>query len=178
MVKFKSLLSWLKNAATNIWRFLLGVLLTIVGFCLLVLIIPIATVFYFCTIKKEKQNIGELLVSNGTFYKYIGIGIDILGNIIGGRFFNWLLLKKPSQFPFGIPGQTISSVIQWNYLIDNLSDWGINLKHDLDTIEFDHCEKSLQHDLKTCTNIIDNYRAIQTRIDTAESTRKFLEKYS
>ncbi len=171
-------LIWLKTAATNIWRLLLGILFILIGVALLSLVIIAATGFYVATIHKRKQNAGEMLRSNGAFYKYVAIGIDILGNIIGASFFNWLLLKKPSQFPFGVPGDKISSVLQWNFMIDNLSEWGLNLKHDLDTLEFEHCEKSLLQDLFNARHTIDRYREIQTRMDTIKNTQEFLAKYN
>lgn len=176
----KSLLPFfyrLQEAATNVWRLLLGILLLIVGLCLLPLVSIAAIGFYFATIGKKKQNAGEILQSQGSFYKLIAIGIDILGNIIGGSFFNWLLLKKVSQFPFGIPGEKVSTVIELNYKLDNLSEWGLNLRHDLNIIETDHCEKSLSADLFTARDFLEKYKPIQAQFETIERTKEFIEKY-
>ncbi len=176
--KFPLLLSWIKEAANNIWRFLLGILLLIIALWLLPLVTIVAIGFYFTTIGKKKQNAGQILQSHGSTYKLIAIGIDILGNIIGGSFFNWLLLKKPSHFPYGIAGQTISTVTQLNYKLDNLSEWGLNLKHDLDTIEEDHCERSLEIDLNYYCNFLEKYKKIQSHLETIERTKEFMAKYN
>jgi len=156
-MKKRILLIWLQEAATNLWRLLLGIILLIVGLWLLPLVSIAAIGFYFATIRKKKQNAREILQNQGSTYKLVAIGINILGNIIGGSFFNWLLLKKPSQFPFGIPGEKISTVIELNYKLDNLSEWGLNLRHDLNIIETDHCEKSLLADLFTTRNFLEKY---------------------
>ena len=170
--------NWLKEAATNVWRFTLGILLLSIGLCLLPLVTLAAIGFYFTTLGKKKQNAREILQSQGSTYKLIAIGINILGNIIGGSFFNWLLLKKPSQFPYGIPGQKISTVTQLNYKLDNLSEWGLNLKHDLDTIEEDHCERSLEIDLNYYCNFLEKYKRIQSHFETIERTKDFMAKYN
>lgn len=169
---------WFQEAATNVWRFLLGILLLIVGLCLLPLVTLAAIGFYFSTIAKKKQKAREILQNHGSTYKLIAIGIDILGNIIGGPFLNWLLLKKPSQFPYGVPGQTISSVTQLNYKLGNLGEWGLNLKHDLDIIEEDHCERSLENDLNHYCNFLEKYKRIQAHFETIERTKEFMAKYN
>jgi len=130
------------------------------------------------TIGRKKQKAREILQSQGAFYKLVAVGIDILGNIVGGSFFNWLLLKKPSQFPFGIPGEKMSTVVELNYKIDNLSEWGLNLRHDLNIIEFEHCEKSLAADLFTARNFIEKYKLIQAHFETIERTKEFIAKYN
>ena len=176
--KAVKLWNWLQEAATNVWRFLLGILLLIIGLWLLPLVTIAAIGFYFAFIRSKKQNVGEILRSQGTTYKLIAIGIDILGNIIGGPFFNWLLLKKQLQFPFGIPGEKMSTVIALNFKLDNLSEWGLNLRHDLDIIEFDHCDKSLAADLFTTRHFIEKYKAILAQIEKIERTKEFLAKYN
>ena len=178
MKTLSPLLTWLKVAAKNVWRLVLGILLLILGASLLALVVPVAAAFYFITIGKKKQNAGEILVSNGATYKLVAIGINILGNIIGGSFFNWLLLKKPSQFPYGIPGEKVSTVTELNYKIDNLSEWGLNLRHDLNTIETDHCERSLLADLFTTRHFLEKYKVIQARFETIERTKDFIAKYN
>ncbi len=170
--------NWLKEAGTNVWRFTLGILLLSIGLLLLPLVTVAAIGFYFATLRKKKQNAREIMQSQGATYKLIAIGINILGNIIGGSFFNWLLLKKPSQFPYGIPGQKISTVTQLNYKLDNLSEWGLNLKHDLDTIEEDHCEKAMMKALFKAKHLIERYKKIQHRMETIERTKEFMAKYN
>jgi hypothetical protein len=168
----------MKAAATHIGRFLLGLLLKFIGIFLLPFVSIAATTHYFATLKKRRRNIGEILVENGTQSKQIGVGYDILGNIVGGEFFNWLFLKKKSQFPFGIEGEKMSTVFELNFKIDNLSEWGLNFRHDLNNLEFDHCEQSLQYDMNRALNFIDKYKKIQARFETMERTKEFMAKYN
>lgn len=169
---------WLQEAGNNIWRFLLGAILLMVALWLLPLVTITAVGFYFATIRQKKQNAGEILQQHGATYKLIAVGIDILGNIIGGAFFNWLLLKKPSQFPFGVPGEKISTVIELNYHLATLSEWGLNLRHDLNIIETDHCERSLLNDLFATRNFLEKYKIVQAHFETMERTKEFLAKYN
>jgi len=178
MKNLSPFLNQIQEALTNIWRFLLGIILLIVALWLLSLVTLAAIGFYFATIRKKKQNAREILQNHGATYKLIAIGIDILGNIIGSSFFNWLLLKKSPQFPFGIPGEKISTVIELNYKLDNLSEWGLNLRHDLNTIETDHCERSLLADLFTTRHFLEKYKVIQARFETIERTKDFIAKYN
>jgi len=125
-------------------------------------------------IRSKKELIYEPV--NGT-KAVIALRIDILGNIIGGSLFNWLLLKKPSHFPFGVPGEKISTVIELNYKLDNLSEWGLNLRHDLNVIETDHCKRSLMADLFTARHFLEKYKVIQAKFETIERTKEFIAKY-
>lgn len=156
MKKHPSLLTWFKKAFTHIWRFLLGILLTIIGVILLTLTALVAGVFYLVTLHQKRQNIGEILQERGYFYKLVAIGIDILGNIIGGSLFNWLFLKEVSKFPFGIPGEKISSVLEWNFRINNLSKTGFQLWTFLNWLEEDHGKKSVAEDIERANFLINN----------------------
>jgi hypothetical protein len=166
------------KAATHIWRFLLGLLLKCIGIILLPIVSLAATIHYLATLKNRRKNIGEILTENGEAFKQTGVGYDILGNIVGGEFFNWLFLKKKSQFPFGIAGEKMSTVFELNFKLDNLNEWGLNFRHDLNNLEFDHCEQSLQHDLNKALNFIDKYKKIQAEYETIEGTKEFMAKYN
>jgi len=109
---------------------------------------------YLFTLRSEKKNIGEILTENGSFNKMVSIGIDILGNIVGSKTFNKLLLKEILQFPFGVAGQRISSVIQWNYLLNNLSKYGMRLYLILEKLEKDHAKKSVDTEIKLAKRMI------------------------
>jgi hypothetical protein len=167
----------MKTAANHIGRFLLGLLLKFIGIILLPIVSLAATIHYLATLKKRRKNIGEILTENGEQSKQIGVGYDILGNIVGGEFFNWLFLKKKSQFPFGIAGEKMSTVLELNFKLDNLNEWGLNLRHDLNTLEFDHCEKSLEFDINKALNFIEKYKKIQAKFETMERTKEFERKY-
>jgi len=151
----------MKKAATHIWRFLLGLLLKFIGIILLPIVSLAATIHYLITLKKRRKNIGEILVENGEQAKQTGVGYDILGNIVGGEFFSWLFLKKKSQFPFGIAGEKMSTVFELNFKLDNLSEWGLNFRQDLNNLETDHCKISLQNDLKRAESFVDKHNKIK-----------------
>jgi len=168
----------MKAAANHIGRFLLGLLLKFIGIILLPIVSLAATIHYLATLKKRRKNIGEILTENGEQAKQTGVGYDILGNIVGGEFFNWLFLKKKSQFPFGIAGEKISTVLELNFKIDNLNRWGSYLRNFLGELEFDHCEKSLEYDMNRALNFIDKYKKIQARFETLERTKEFMAKYN
>jgi len=168
----------MKAAATHIWRFLLGFILMLTGIVLFPFVSLAAIVFYFATLKRKRQNAGEILEGNGESFKQTGVGYDILGNIVGGPFFNWWLLKKPSKFPFGVAGEKISTVLELNFKLENLDYWGSVLRNLLGELEFDHCEKSLEHDMNRALNFIDKYKRIQTHYETIERTKEFLAKYN
>lgn len=148
--------SWLQEAITHVWRFLLGVILLVLGAILLVLVAVASGFFYFITLPKKKQNIGEILQERGYFYKLVAIGIDILGNIIGGSFFNWFFLKEVSKFPFGLPGYKVSSLLELNFRLDKLNERGFWLKKKLDKIEKDHCKKSVAEDIERAEFLLRN----------------------
>ena len=151
----------MKAAATHIGRFLLGLLLKCIGIILLPFVSIAATIHYLSTLKKRRKNIGEILVENGEQSKQTGVGYDILGNIVGGEFFNWLFLKGKSQFPFGVAGEKMSTVFELNFKLDNLSEWGLNFRHDLNNLETDHCKISLQNDLKRAESFVDKHNKIK-----------------
>lgn len=174
----KSLLHSLTQAITHIGRFIIGFILMLIGICLFPLVTLASIIFYFATLQSKRQNAGEILEGNGESFKQIGVGYDILGNIVGGPFFNWLLLKKPSKFPFGVAGEKISTVLHLNFRMDNLSEWGENLRYDLDSIEFDHCEKSLAYDLEKAVVFLDKYKKMHAEFETIERTKEFLAKYN
>lgn len=174
----KITLNWLKAASKNIGRFLIGVSLLPVALFLLALIIVCAAGYYLITLKKKRQNVGEILVGNGLFSILISLGVDHLGNIIGGQFFNWLLLKGATPFPFGKAGESLSEIIGWNYMIGNLNEWGLNLRHDLNILQKNHCEIALDFAVKNAKYIIKQDQEINSRIETLKRTKAVLAGYN
>jgi len=168
----------MKKAITNIWRFLLGFTLMLTGIVLLAIVKVVAIFFYFATLKRKRQNAGEILTGNGYMFKQTGKGYDLLGNIVGGQLFSWMFLKQPLQFPFGISGEMISTVLELNFKIENLNKHGIRLRDLLGELEFDHCEKSLEFDINKALNFIEKYKKIQVKFETMERTKEFMAKYN
>jgi len=152
--KLSLIWNWIQEALTNIWRFLLGILLLIVALTILGIVAFVSLFVYLFSLRSEKKNIGEMLTENGSFNKMVSIGIDILGNIVGSKTFNKLFLKEILQFPFGIAGQRISSVIQWNFLLNNLSKYGMWLYVILEKLEKNHAKKSVDTEIKLAERMI------------------------
>lgn len=171
-------LIWLKEAFKNSVHFIVFASLVPVALFLIALVIIAAIIFYLATINSKKQNARQILTGNARSYKLIALGIDHLGNIIGGPFFNWLLLKEASAFPFGKPGESISEILGWNHDLDNLSEWGLNLRHDLNNIEIDHCELARDIAVYNARHTLDKYRLIQDSMKKKERTQEFLAKYN
>lgn len=176
--KHLNTIAWLRAAARNLGRFLLGVALLPVALLLLAMVIICAAGHYLATIKRKRQNIGEILTGNGVFSILISLGVDHLGNIIGGQFFNWLLLKGDTPFPFGKAGESLSEIVGWNYSIGNLNEWGLNLRHDLNTIEKNHCEIAVDKAVANAKYIVQKNEDINNRIETLKRTKAVLANYN
>lgn len=69
--------------------------------------------------------------------------IDILGNIVCGELFNIVLIKH-GGYSFGVRTETISSVLGKNKRANTLTAMGKIIAHLLDTIDANHCIKSVQ----------------------------------
>ena len=70
--------------------------------------------------------------------------IDILGNIVCGDLFNITLIKH-GGYRFGVKTETISSVLGKNKLTNTLTRTGLLLASLLDSIDKNHCIKSIQN---------------------------------
>lgn len=174
----KTIWIWLREAVINIFKLIISFGLIILAVFLTALAILVSAGWYLATIRSKRKKAREIMSATAVFNFLISLCIDHFGNVACGGFFNWLFLKKESSFPFGVPGESVSEILGWNYEIDNLSEWGLNLRHDLNIIDNDHCEKAMMKALFSAKNLIDRYKAIQTRIDTIERTREFLAKYN
>lgn len=70
--------------------------------------------------------------------------IDILGNIVCADLFNITLIKH-NGYRFGVKTETISSVLGKNKLTNTLTRTGLLLANLLDSIDKNHCIKSIQN---------------------------------
>lgn len=87
-----------------------------------------------------------------TFFKFTndmfmqgGIAIDVFGNVFFKHLFNWALRHKVG-YMFGKQGETISSVLGKNQRDNTLTKTGKGLALLLDTIDPNHCFKSIKND--------------------------------
>ena len=170
--------AWLKEAALNSFKVLQGLFLIIVAVVLLVLAIVGSIIWYFSTIWSKKQKARDIMIKSGNFFFLIALALDHLGNVACGGFLNWLLLKENSPMPFGVPGESVSEILGWNYALDNLSEWGLNLRHDLNMIDRDHCEDAMMSAIYEAKHLLDKYKLLQVKLETIENTKDFMAKYT
>ena len=74
-----------------------------------------------------------------------GIAIDVFGNVFFKHLFNWAL-RHNVGYKFGSQGETISSVLGKNQRDNTLTKTGKGLALLLDTIDPNHCFKSIKND--------------------------------
>jgi hypothetical protein len=76
----------------------------------------------------------------------IAVSIDANGNVVADDLFNQILIKK-SGYKFGKRKETISSVLGKNQLSHTLTWTGWLIANTLDTIQSDHCLKSIDNEV-------------------------------
>lgn len=105
----------------------------IIGFILL--IIALVLIFILTVV-----NFFEVENKEGYFIS-TALNLDIWGNVEFRTFWNNHLIKDKTLHPFGLQGETISSVLGKNILTDNLTDtgeilvWILTEKHCIDAIK-------------------------------------------
>jgi len=110
----------------KIFNIIIGFILLIIA---LVLIFALSIVNFFEVENKEG------------YFRSTALNLDIWGNVEFRTFWNNHLIKDKTTNPFGLQGETISSVLGKNILTDNLTDngeilvWILTEKHCLDAIK-------------------------------------------
>lgn len=72
----------------------------------------------------------------------IALALDMAGNLICGEFFNDLMLKKKLH-PFGLPNETISAVVGYGAIANDLTKLGLLLAAMLNYVDPYHIEKAI-----------------------------------
>jgi hypothetical protein len=88
--------------------------------------------------------INFLFVRNRGYFKDSAINIDKFGNREFRTSLNATLINENSPFNFGNMEETISSVLGKNQRFGHLTKFGKIICLILDTIDKNHCEKSIQ----------------------------------
>jgi len=86
------------------------------------------------------------------YHLTIAVSLDQLGNVLGGPLFN-VILKKKGGYKFGHEDDTISMCLAINYLINNLTWFGLLIANTLERIDNGHLEKAIEkcrHSNCTC----------------------------
>jgi len=105
----------------------------IIGFLLFIIalvLIFLMTIVNFFEVENKKG-----------YFRSTALNLDVWGNVEFRTFWNNHLVKDKSFYPFGIQGETISSVLGKNILINNLTNEGkilvtiLTKKHCIDAIQ-------------------------------------------
>jgi hypothetical protein len=105
----------------------------IIGFLLVIValfLIFVMTIINFIEVKNKDG-----------YFRSTAINLDIWGNVEFRTFWNNHLIKEKTRYPFGLQGETISSVLGKNILIDNIANtgkvlvWILTKKHCIDAIK-------------------------------------------
>ena len=173
------LFTWLKEAFKNLLSVLKGIVLIIVAVVLLAFAIPCGGIFYLCTIWSKKQEAREIMTNSGRFFYLVSLSFDHLGNVVCPGLFSWLFLESlNTPFVFGVPGQSISQVLGWNYLLGNLSGTGLFLRRILNVFETEHCERAVAKTLEDARAYLEKAREVQDIIEANDRKKAFELKYS
>ena len=124
----------------------MGTLLYILSLLLRTIILPIGIVYgLYASFKKSR-------IKNG--FKYadakmliMAKSIDKYGNVVSKELFNDHLIVAGAAFPFGRIDQTISAVLGLNQRTGTLTTKGKKIVRILDSIDPNHCLKSIPKDL-------------------------------
>lgn len=116
---------------------MINLLLWIIAVILLILLSPIFYIFAFFNSSKNDWLKWKL---------ELAIIIDIYGNVLGKYFWKAILIKKDG-YKFGNPKETISSALGKNKLKGALTKSGKILCFILDTLDPNHCIKSIDYNV-------------------------------
>ena len=110
-----------------------GTLLYLVSLILLFIFYPIGYIWSLIIVKWAKL---------GRYNENVAIGIDVLGNIFLAPVLNKYFVTNKG-YQFGYRGETISSVLGKNKIVNMLSALGKTLANLLDKIDKNHCINSI-----------------------------------
>jgi hypothetical protein len=105
----------------------------IIGFLLFTLalvLIFLMTIVNFFEVENKKG-----------YFRSTALNLDVWGNVEFRTFWNNRLIKDKISYPFGLQGETVSSVLGKNILINNLTNagkvlvWILTEKHCIDAIK-------------------------------------------
>lgn len=179
MKKLKSLGAFLKEALSLIGKLLGSIFLIVLALVLFVPVFVVAIIWKITvTVKHENRKARDIISGTAQFFKAIAIAYDQLGNVAFGGFFNWLFIVDSEEFPFGETHETISEVLGWNQVTENLTRSGNLMVTILDWLEKDHCIKALTSGFYAAQYKVQMFRSLESKIRTIEETKTFKEKYS
>lgn len=79
------------------------------------------------------------------YFYWIAYAIDQLGNVVCQYLFNWCLISK-AGYKFGLPDETVSSVLGKNYQLGTLTFAGRCLERFLHFLDENHSVDAIEED--------------------------------
>ena len=132
----------MKEALTHIAIIIGTILLIVIAFFVVIVITPFALLWkIWVSIASENRKARDILKGFSAYFLAIASSIDKFGNCAFGGFLNWLFLKE-GKYPFGNNYETVSEVMGWAQMYNDLNRKGLFLLALLDMIENNHCEKA------------------------------------
>ncbi len=119
----------------------MGLLLAIIAVILTYLFSPFLMIYTIVRAIAKKGPREGLRYLNA-YFKRVAIGVDVLGNVTGGDFWNDVWIKDDSIHPFG-GLETMSRGLGVNNRVNNLTGFGKTTGDTLDFIDPNHLEKSI-----------------------------------
>lgn len=178
MKQFKSIGVFLREALSLLGKLFGSIFLIVLA---LVLFVPvfIAAVIWkiIVTVKHENRKARDIISGTAQFFKAIAIAYDQLGNVAFGGFFNWLFIVNSEKFPFGETHETVSEVLGWNQVTENLTRSGKLMVAILHLLERDHCVKALTAGFYAAQYKVEMFKKLEPQIRTIEEHKAFMEKY-
>lgn len=119
------------------------ILIFVLGFVLFV-------VAYILFLPLSIINLVVVIIKGGNFGQYFmktALNLDVFANSEFRTLWN-TVMRKRQGYPFGKPGETISSALGKNKMTGDLSRVGVLLCFILDMIDDNHCIKSINWEIK------------------------------
>ena len=121
----------------------MGFVLWILSLILACIILPLGFIYgMFFAFYKQKFREEGLPNANKKFMR-LATAVDIYGNVACKELFNLTLIKDDLIHPFGDYGETISQVIGWNKVSNNLTRTGKILNDIMNFFDKDHSLKAI-----------------------------------
>ena len=132
----------MKEALNHIAIIIGTILLIVIAFFVMIVITPFALVWkIWVSIALENRKARDILKGFSAYFLAIASSIDKFGNCAFGGFLSWLFLKE-NKYPFGNNYETVSEVMGWAQMYNDLNRKGLFLLALLNMIENEHCEKA------------------------------------
>lgn len=123
-----------------------GIVLYFFSLILGIILLPIGFLYVLATcISKRKYKAAVKLIDRK--FKRMAIEVDILANVTCEEVFNNTLIKD-GGYRFGNYGETISEVLGWNLVANNLTKRGLIVVEILNIFHKKHCLKAVNYSAK------------------------------